>query len=120
MGDIGKPSTLYKPSYATIWSHDRPNDLAIGHDRPTYANRPYHTVQDYPQDEYDTGYPPLSVTSGVHAPIEDSSTNAVDYSRYRGNRMKNAHGDIVAPECRTRRIWSSAPKRRLVEISAIG
>ncbi|EZA48555.1 Serine proteinase stubble [Ooceraea biroi] len=81
VGDVaGKPTTLYD-SYG-IWSHDRPNDLAIGHDRPTYATRPYHTVQDYPQDEYESGYPPG--TSGIHVPIEDSSSNAVDYSRYRG------------------------------------
>jgi len=98
-----KPNTLYDPSYA-IWQ--RPNDLAIGHDRPYATIRPYHTVQDhYPQNEYESGYP---ATSGVHVPMEDSSSNAVDYSRYRGNRMKNARGDIVAPECRTR-CASSAP-----------
>ncbi|XP_025073971.1 LOW QUALITY PROTEIN: uncharacterized protein LOC105426816 [Pogonomyrmex barbatus] len=75
---VGNPTSLYDPSYA-IWSHDRPNDLAVGHDRPTYATRPYHTVPEYPQDEYVSGYPPAA--SGV--PIEDSS-DAMDYSRYRG------------------------------------
>ncbi|CAL1680496.1 unnamed protein product [Lasius platythorax] len=85
-GGVSKPTSLYDPSYA-IWNHDRPNDLAIGYDRPTYATRPpHHTVQvDYPQDEYEGpgGYPPA--TSGIHVPaIEDSSNAAVDYSRYRG------------------------------------
>ncbi|XP_029172655.1 uncharacterized protein LOC114941724 isoform X3 [Nylanderia fulva] len=84
----GKPTSLYDPSY-TVWNHDRPNDLAIGYDRPTYAvTRPphHHPVQmDFPvQDEYDGGgYQPA--TSGTHVPaIEDSSSAAVDYSRYRG------------------------------------
>lgn len=93
-GGVNKPTSLYDPSYA-IWNHDRPNDLAIGHDRPTYTTRPYHTVQmDYPQDEYDGGYPPAA--SGVHVPIEDSSSS-VDYSRYRGNRMR-MHADCCT-EC---------------------
>ncbi|XP_077256975.1 uncharacterized protein LOC143894519 [Temnothorax americanus] len=80
VGGVGNPLSLYEPPYA-IWSHDGPNDLAVGHDRPTYATRPpHHTVQEYPQDEYDGGgYRPAA--SG--GPIEDSS-NAMDYSRYRG------------------------------------
>ncbi|XP_072767610.1 uncharacterized protein [Anoplolepis gracilipes] len=81
---FNKPTSLYDPSYA-IWNHDRPNDLAIGHDRPTYTTRPpYHPV-DYPQEEYDGGYPPA--TSGIHVPVIEDSSNtafAVDYSRYRG------------------------------------
>lgn len=109
VGGVGKPTTLYDPSYA-IWSHDRPNDLAIGHDRPTYATRPgYHTtIQDYPQDEYENGYPP--VTSGAHVPIDDSSANAVDYSKYRGNRMRIAREDCTRV-CGTRRVFSAAHQR---------
>lgn len=92
-GGVSNPTNLYDPSYA-IWSHDRPNDLTAGHDRPTYTTRPHHTVQEYPQDEFDSGYP--SAASGV--PIEDLS-NAMDYSRYRGNRMR-MHADYCT-ECRT-------------------
>ncbi|KAL0122460.1 hypothetical protein PUN28_007292 [Cardiocondyla obscurior] len=78
---VAAGGSLYDPSYA-IWNHDRPNDLAIGHEtthRPPYVTRPYHTTQEYPQDEFDGGYP-AATSSG---PIEDSS-NALDYSRYRG------------------------------------
>ncbi|XP_018338271.1 PREDICTED: LOW QUALITY PROTEIN: uncharacterized protein LOC108746171 [Trachymyrmex septentrionalis] len=75
---VSNPTSHYDSSYA-IWNHNRPNDLAVGHDRPTFTTRPYHTVQDYPQDEYNSGYPPAATSD----PIEDSS-NAMDYSRYRG------------------------------------
>ncbi|XP_036139342.1 serine proteinase stubble isoform X1 [Monomorium pharaonis] len=78
VGGVGNPGSLYDPPYA-IWSHDRPNDLAVSHDRPTYT-RPYHTaVPEYPQDEYDGGFPPAASAG----PIEDSS-NTMDYTRYRG------------------------------------
>ncbi|KAG5333629.1 STUB proteinase, partial [Acromyrmex heyeri] len=75
---VSNPTSHYDSSYA-IWNHNRPNDLAVGQDRPTFTTRPYHTVQDYPQDEYNSGYPPAASSD----PIEDSS-NAMDYSRYRG------------------------------------
>ncbi|KYQ48687.1 Serine proteinase stubble [Trachymyrmex zeteki] len=78
VGGVNNPTNIYDSSYA-IWNHDRPNDLAVSHNRPTFTTRPYHTVQDYPQDEYDGGYSPAA--SG--GPIEDSS-NVMDYSRYRG------------------------------------
>ncbi|XP_039309477.1 serine proteinase stubble isoform X3 [Solenopsis invicta] len=78
VGGVSNPTNHYDSSYA-IWNHDRPNDLAVGHDRPTYVTRPYHTVPEYPQAEYDGGYPPAASDGS----IEDSS-NAMDYSRYRG------------------------------------
>ncbi|EFN74703.1 Serine proteinase stubble [Camponotus floridanus] len=83
---FSKPTTNpYGPSYA-IWNHDRPtNDLAIGHDRPTYTTSrpPHHTIQDYSQDQYNGGYP--SHASGIHvSTFEEASNAAVDYSRYRG------------------------------------
>lgn len=91
-GNVKPGGSQYESSYAT-WNHDRPND--IGHDRPTYTTRPYHTVQmDYPQD--DNGYP---AGPGIHVPIETVSSNGVDYSRYRGNRMRtHTHAEtVVAP-----------------------
>lgn len=106
----GKPS-LYggshyaeQPSYAT-WSHDRPtNDLAIGHERPSYVTRPHHTGQmDFAQDEYEGGH----AASGVHAPPIEGSSNTVDYSRYRGNRM----GEKRTPVCCTESVAQCVSRR---------